>query len=568
MLTQLRIRNVAIIESVTLPLGAGLNVLSGETGAGKSIIIGALGLLIGERASSDDVRTGAEKASVEGEFDVAGVPEVARLLDAHGIDAEDGVVVLKREVAAAGRARAWINGSPVSAAILAEVGRLLVNVHGQHDARALLDEPSQRAMLDQFADAAADATRVAAEHASLEEARRAVRDRTKRRDDATTRADYLRHVAEEVEGAGLKDGEDGQLADEATRLSHAEELRALAGEISSALDDGDEGITRRLGQLQRALTGLQKIDGSTERLQPLFDAAYYAIEELAREVSQYGESLEHDPARLADVERRREVIYRLLKKHGGTVAAVMQAGRAARAELDALDSATHDLAALEAAVSRGEAALAAAAKSLSAKRRKAAAALSSAVGERLPALGMPGGRFTVRLTARSEVGAAGAEEVEYRVSLNVGHDERALARVASGGELARVMLAIKTILAGIDRVPTLIFDEVDAGIGGAVGLMVADAMQRVGERHQVFAITHLAQIASRADHHVVVRKAAKGGVTSADIAVLEGSARVDELARMLDGDPASEVSRAHARELLGAGSAPRRARKAASTTER
>lgn len=568
MLTQLRIRNVAIIESVTLPLGAGLNVLSGETGAGKSIIIGALGLLIGERASSDDVRTGADKASVEGEFDAAGTPEVVRVLDAHGIDAEDGVVVLKREVAAAGRARAWINGSPVSAAILAEVGRLLVNVHGQHDARALLDEPSQRAMLDQFADAVADAAKVATAYADLEKARSAVRDRTRRRDEASKRADYLRHVADEVEAARLKDGEDAQLADEATRLSHAEELRGLAGEITTALDEGDEGITRRLGHLQRALSGLHKIDGSTERLQPLFDAAYYAVEELARAVSQYGETLEHDPARLADVERRREVIYRLLKKHGGTVAGVMQAGRDARAELDALDSAKHDLAALDAAVSRGEAALGAAAKSLSAKRKKAAAALSSAVGERLPELGMPGGHFTVRLTARDVVGSTGAEDVEYRVSLNVGHDERALARVASGGELARVMLALKTILAGIDQVPTLIFDEVDAGIGGAVGLMVADAMKRVGERHQVFAITHLAQIASRADHHVVVRKAAKGGVTSADIAVLEGSARVDELARMLDGDPASEVSRAHARELLGAGSAPRRARKAASTSER
>jgi DNA repair protein RecN (Recombination protein N) len=555
-LTQLRIRNVAIIESVTLPLHRGLNVLSGETGAGKSIIIGALGLLIGERASSDDVRTGAEKATVEGEFDVGDSPDVARVLDAHGLDADGGVVVLKREVAATGRTRAWINGSSVNASVLAEIGRLLVNVHGQRDAHALLDDDSQRTVLDAFAEAGTEASAVAAAHAALEEARAAVAALIRRRDDAAKRADYLRHVADEVESARLREGEEASLNEEATRLTHAEELQALTAEIGQVLDDGEESVARRLGHLQRQLTALQRIDPGTARLQPLFDAAFYAVEELAREIASYADSVEHDPARLAEVEQRRDVIYRLLKKYGGTIAAVIETGRAARAELAALDTAAHDLAALEAAVRERTAELGAAARALTGKREKAAVRLADAVAKHLPELGMPDGRFAVRLTPLEAIGPTGAEAIEYRVSLNVGHDDRPLARVASGGELARVMLALKTILAGIDKVPTLIFDEVDAGIGGAVALMVADSMRRVGERHQVFAVTHLAQIASRAEHHVVVQKGAKGGITSADIEVVTGEDRITELARMLGGDSDSEVGRAHARELLaGAGSA-------------
>jgi DNA repair protein RecN (Recombination protein N) len=550
MLTQLRIKNVAIIESVTLPLQPGLNVLSGETGAGKSIVIGALGLLIGERASAEDVRTGADKATVEGEFHVKNTPDVAGALDEHGIEAEDDVVVLKREISAAGRTRAWINGTPVTAGVLANVGRLLVTVHGQHDAHALLDEPSQREMLDRFAGALDDARRVAEAFAQLTAARAALAQRIARRDESAKRADYLRHVAEEIAAAKLKEGEEAALASEAARLTHAEELKSLAGEMIDALDDADGGAIHRIGGLQKQLGALQRIDASTERLQTLYDAAFYALEEFSRELSAYEESVEHDPARLAQVEQRRDLIYRLLKKHGGTIESVIRAGSEAASELDGLDSAGHDVASLTAAVKSTETALHACAAALSKRRKDGAAKLATAVEARLPELGMAGGRFAIALRKLPEIASSGAEEVEYRVALNVGHDDRPLAKVASGGELARVMLALKTILAGLDHVPTLIFDEVDAGIGGAVGLMVGDAMRRVAERHQVFAITHLPQIASRAQHHVVVSKAAKGGITSADIEVLSGDERVRELARMLGGDAKSEVSRAHARELL------------------
>ena len=551
MLTELRIRNLAIIDAVTLPLAPGFNVLSGETGAGKSIIVGALGLLIGERASSDLVRTGAEKAVVEGTFDVADRRDLLEALDQRGIEC-DGTLVLKREVpaAAGGRARAWVNGAPVTASLLAEVGRALVNVHGQHEAQALLEPEAQLRILDAFGEATVEREAVALAHARLAEAQDAIRHLQSRRDEAAKRADWLAHVAQEIGAAQLKEGEDERLDEEARRLTHAEELEGLVREVTEALEGGDEAAVARLGHLQKPLAALQRIDPSTVRLQELYDAAYYALEELAREAQAYADGIERDPARLDEVERRRDLLFRLAKKYGGSIAGAIETGRAAKAELELLDTAGLDLRGLETRVAEAEAAFGAAAARLTAKRRKAATALAKAVEARLPDLGMPDGRFLVELPGRSTPSALGAEDAEFRVALNVGHEARPLARVASGGELARVMLALKTILARLDGVPTLIFDEVDAGIGGRTGLLVGDAMREVAGHHQVFAITHLPQIAARAHHHIVVQKAAKGGVTTSDVRVVEGEPRVDEIARMLGGDAESATSREHARELL------------------
>lgn len=558
MLTELRIRNLAIIDAVTLPLAPGFNVLSGETGAGKSIIVGALGLLIGERASGDLVRTGADKATVEGIFDIAGHAALVAMLDARGIElVDDGTLVLKREVvsAAGGRTRAWVNGSPVTAGVLAEIGRALVNVHGQHEAQALLEPEAQRHILDAFGEATREVQAVASAHAEVVQARAAIASLAARRDDATKRADWLQHVAREIGDAALKEGEEERLEEEARRLTHGEELQALIGEVTGALD-GDAALGA-IGHLQKPLAALQRIDPATARLQELYDAAWYALEELAREAQAYADGIELDPARLDEVERRRDLIFRLTKKYGGSMASVLVAGREARAELDLLDTAGLDLRSLDDRVRSAEQALASSAAKLTAKRRNAAAELTKSVESRLPDLGMPDGRFLVALTARGEALATGAEDVEFRVALNVGHDARPLARVASGGELARVMLALKTILARLDGVPTLIFDEVDAGIGGRTGLMVGDAMRDVAAHHQVFAITHLPQIAARAHHHIVVRKGAKGGVTTSDVALVQAGERVDEIARMLGGDAESATSREHARELIAAASRPR-----------
>ncbi|MDQ3949320.1 MAG: DNA repair protein RecN [Gemmatimonadota bacterium] len=551
MLTELRIKNFAIIESLSLPLARGFNVLSGETGAGKSIIVGALGLLLGERASADLIRTGADKATVEGVFDITERPEVAELLDQRGIDADELLVVLKREVAAAGRARAWINGTPVSAGLLAEIGRHLVNLHGQHEAQTLLDADSQRAILDAFGGAAALAEEVADAHGALGAVRREIADLERRRAEAERRADYLRHVAKEIDEARISDlDEDARLEEEARRLEHAEELRSIAGGIVGALDGDDGAILHLLGGVERQLAALQRIDPTLQRLQELYDTSFYNLEALARELDDYARVVELDPERLEEVRRRRDLLFRITRKYGPTLADVIEAGRRARSELDLVDSAGIDLRQLQARATEARARLEALAIQLTARRTEAAARLGAAVDENLPALGMPDGRFTVRLVRIPEITAAGSEAVEFCVALNVGHESRLLARVASGGELSRVTLALKTILARLDRVPTLVFDEVDAGISGRVGLQVGETLRRVAAYHQVFAITHLPQIAARAHHHIVVSKGARGGVTAADVTVVAGDDRVAEVARMLGGDPESDTSRAHARELL------------------
>ena len=551
MLSELRIKNFAIIEALTLPLSAGLNVLSGETGAGKSIIVGALGLLLGERANADVIRTGADRATVEGVFDAEDRPEVLAQLDARGIETDDGQVVLKREVASTGRARAWINGTTVTATVLAEIGRLLVNLHGQHESQTLLDTEAQRRILDAFGGATELSARVRSAYDDVTSIRQEIAGLTARRADAERRADYLRHVANEIETAKLEPGEDTRLEDESHRLTHAEELRTLAQSVASALDGGADvpAVRDQLAAVHRALAGLQRIDPSLSRLQELYDTAYYALDELARQCDDYASAVDLDPERLAEVQQRRDALFRLVKKYGPTLDAVIETGRQSRRELDLVDSAAFDIRQLERREAEARVHLDAAAAALTAARANAADRLARAVDEVLPDLGLPDGHLAVALDRRDTPGPAGAEDVEFRVTLNTGHDPRPLARVASGGELSRVMLALTTILARLDRVPTLVFDEVDAGIGGRVGSQVGATLRRVAAHHQVFAISHLPPIAARAHHHIVVSKGARGGVTTADVRVLDGEDRVLEVARML-GDPDREVARAHARELL------------------
>lgn len=550
MLSELRVRNFAIIESLTLPLAPGFNVLTGETGAGKSIIVGALGLLLGDRASADVIRTGADRASVEGVFDIDAGSAVGALLDERGIEVEDGRVVLRREIAAAGRTRAWINGSTVTTGVLAEIGRSLVDLHGQHEAQSLLDPESQRRILDAFGGAGELVTRVAGAFDALRVLREEVAALIARRAEAERQADYLRHVTREIEAVAPTVGEDATLDAEVRRLAHAEELRSLAAEAVAAIDGDGDAALERLGTAHRALAALQRIDPGLARLQELYDAAYYALEELNRELVAYGRAIEIDPVRLAQVERRHDQLLGLARKYGGTIEAVLETARRARTALDLVDTAAIDLASLERREAAAREALAEAARHLTGTRERTAGELAGSVDAMLPSVGIPDGRFAVVLARRAEPAATGAEDVEFRVALNAGHAERPLARVASGGELSRVMLCLTAILAAVDRVPTLVFDEVDAGIGGRMGLQVGDVLRRVAAHHQVFVITHLAQIATRAHHHILVRKGAAGGVTTADIQVLDGAARVPEIARMLGGDPDRPVSREHARELL------------------
>jgi DNA repair protein RecN (Recombination protein N) len=552
MLSEIRIRNFAIIESVTLQLQPGFNVLSGETGAGKSIIVGALGFLLGERGSADLVRTGADKAAVEGVFDVSSIGDVAGWADERGVDVEEGVLILKRELSSAGRGRAWVNGTPVTAATLSEIGRMLVSLHGQHEAQTLIDSPSQRRILDSFAGAEQTAERVADAWRSLTDVRGEMADLARRRQDAAEREDYLRHVAAEIESAALTPGEDERVEEEARVLEHAGELRELAAGLYAVLSSEDVGILLRLDAARRALAAISRIDPSATELVEQFDRGSEALEELARSTESYAERVELDPERLARVRERRETIFRLSKKYGPAIEDVLETGRRARAELDLLDASGFDARLLEERERALVEQLTSFAVRLTKLRRSGAAKLTKSVDALLPELGLPEGRFSVALERLSETGAYGDEEVTFHVALNPGHPARPLARVASGGELSRLMLALETILARKGSVPTLVFDEVDAGIGGAVGLQVGAMLRRVAGHHQVFAISHLPQLAARAHNHIVVQKGARAGVTTADVAVVSGGQRVEEIARMLGGDPDSRVGREHAEELLRA----------------
>jgi DNA repair protein RecN (Recombination protein N) len=550
MLTELRVRDLATIADVTLHLGPGLNVLTGETGAGKSMLVDALALLLGERADSGSVRPGAAKIIIEGAFEglEAGT---RRAIEGLGLDADDGRVVVRREVSVEGRSRAWVNGSPTTAAVLSQLGALLVDLHGQHETQSLLRADAQRDILDAFAHAEPERLAVAEAHAAVAALRGEETSLAARRDEVRRRADYLRHVVREIDQARLRPGEQEALQLEARRLSQAGTLAEQAQRIVDAIEAGEGNALGALGTADRALTGLEKADPEAAAWREMLDAAYPNLSELARQASAYADAVEENPGRLAEVEQRRDLIFKLTGKYGATVEAVLGTRNESAAELDLLDTADVDLRAIAARRAAAEAALAAAAATLSSKRGEAAERLARGVNRLLPSLGLPGGTFSVSLTPLDAPVAHGQENVAFDVRLNVGLEAKPLARVASGGELSRLMLALKVVLAKHDAIATLVFDEVDQGIGGEIGAQVGGALAEVAERHQVLVITHLPQIAARADQHLVVSKEARGGIATSDAQVIHGEDRVSEVARML-GDAEGTAARRHAQEMLKA----------------
>jgi DNA repair protein RecN (Recombination protein N) len=548
MLTELRVRDLATIADVTLSPGPGLNVLTGETGAGKSMLVDALALLLGERAASGSVRPGASKTIVEGVFD--GVDRATRQrIESLGLDVEEGRVIVRREVSAEGRSRAWVNGSPTTAAVLAQLGALLVDLHGQHETQSLLHAEAQRDILDAFAHAEGERDAVAEAHRILATLRTEESALAARRDEVRRRADYLRHVVGEIDGAKLKPGEDEALQLEARRLSQAGALAELAQRIADALEGDSGNALGALAVADRALGSLEKVDPDTAAWREMLDGAYANLSELSRLASAYAGEVQEDPERLAEVEARRDLLFRLGQKYGPGLGAVLAVREQSGVELDLLDTADVDLRALAARRAAAGAALGAAAEALSARRRDAADRLARGVNRLLPRLGLPGGKLSVHLVPLEEPGARGRESVQLHVQLNVGLEAKPLARVASGGELSRLMLALKVVLARHDAIATLVFDEVDQGIGGEVGAQVGDALAEVAARHQVLVITHLPQIAARADHHLVVSKEARAGIATSDVQAIHGEDRVGELARML-GDAEGAAARRHAMELL------------------
>lgn len=553
MLRELRIKNFAVIETVTVPFARGLNVLTGETGAGKSILVDAILLVCGARAQVDVIRTDADAATVEAVFDVEGLGQVATVLDEAGLAAEGGELVVRRELARSGRHRAFVNDSPVTVGLLDRLGDVLVEVHGQHEHQRLLEPARQLDLLDRFA----GAETVRAEVADLFARYRGAREELERlrgaERDRAQREDLLRFQLSELDTADIRPGEEEELRAEHRRLQHAERLTKGLAEAAALLVEDPDAASARIGRAARLLRELGRLDPAFARPAELLDGASAQVEEALLAVRALGRSVDAEPGRLEAIDDRLDALTRLKRKYGDTETAMVAYRQQAAQELERLERHEQILAVGERQWAELRTALLARAGELSERRVVAAARLGGLVQREIRALGMERARFEVALERDSEedVSARGLDRAESRFSANPGEEIRPLSRIASGGELSRTMLAIQAVLAAADRIPTMVFDEVDAGIGGRVASVVADKLATVGAGRQVLCVTHLPPIAARAQHHLQVTKTSRAGRTRATVSVLAGGERIEEIARMLGGEAPTETARRHARELLG-----------------
>ncbi|MDE0081898.1 MAG: DNA repair protein RecN [Gammaproteobacteria bacterium] len=550
MLIELRIRNFAVIEDLSLNLGPGLNVLTGETGAGKSIIVGALSLLLGERASSDVVRLGEARALLEAVFDLGARPGLLEEMGELGIPTEDGLVMLRREVQAEGRNRAWINGSPAMVRTLAGLGRGFVDLHGQHEHQTLLQAREQREILDAFSGAASEAGAVAEKAAECARLRRELERLRTRESELRGRADFLRYQLREIEAARLQAGEDDRIENELRRLEHAEELARDAARVHAILYGGDGAVSEALAIARDLLERIARVDPDACAMQEEIGELYHAAVDLGERARSYVAGVEISPARAEELRQRSDLLFRLKRKYGPGLSDVLETHGRIAGEVAELENAGVETSRIESRIGKAEDELRALAAELTRRRTEGARQLERSVQSVLGDVGLPAARFRARIEPLEAPGQAGAERIRFFASLNPGFGLQPLAQVASGGELSRIMLALKSILAREDRVPTLVFDEIDAGIGGRIAREVGQKLSEVAAHHQVFVVTHLPQLAARGERHLLVRKKGAGGTTCATVEPLEGQSRIREIARMLGGDPESERSRAHARELL------------------
>jgi len=555
MLTTLRIKNLALVSDLTLELQPGYNVVTGETGAGKSIILGALNLVLGERADRSLIRSGEESCSVEAVFDARKLrAPLKSFLEENGLEpCEENQLVLKRTFTSTGTNRQFINGSPTTLATLGSIGEWLVDMHGPHDHQSLLHAAKQLAILDAFG--------------GLEKEREAfaqlVRRRTALEDEKAAlvvdertyaqQLDLLRFQVQEITAARLQPGEDEAVEQEFQRSSNAAKLLQLSQAALEVLSESDNSLLTQSGAVGRLLAELQRVDAGASALVDLHAQATETLRELQSAVSHYADKVDVDPARLSELEERLNLLHTLKRKYGGTLADVVAFGDDAKQKLQALDGRDAELARINAALDKVDAELLANGKKLSAARKKIIPLLSKAVSRQLEDLGFKQSRFDVALTSQTEiadgtVSLSGLDEIEFQFAPNPGEPAKPLRAIASSGEMARVMLALKTVLAAEDEIPVLVFDEVDANVGGEIANAVGEKMKQIAAKRQVFCITHLPQVAAAADAHYVVAKQVKNGRTISEISLLDKKSRVTELARMLGGQ--SDAARKHAEAML------------------
>jgi DNA repair protein RecN (Recombination protein N) len=549
MLSLLRVSGFALIDEVELPLGPGLTVITGETGAGKSILVEALGLLRGGRGSTDLIRTGREDAQVEAVLELPADWDIRRRLDADGREVGEGLVV-RRVIARSGRGRIHLGGSLATAADLAGSVGKLVDITSQHDQQSLMDPDSQLAILDAFA----------ANGPVLEESRQAwqtlsaaTAELTAFDADARSRAereDLLRFQLTELEEAALRPGEDDLLRTERERVKGAEKFLAACTRGEASLYSAEDAAVGRIVAVARELAPLAQLDPALAPLVDRLREAQAVIEDVAGDLGRYAGGIRFEPERLSEIEERLFLIGRLVRKHGGTVATAIERRDEIAQQLGALGSFEEGLEARRGAVAAARNRMSAVGEALSERRRKAARTLGRRIDETLHELGLPAARVSIELERRDEPGPKGHDRVRFLFAPNPGEEPRPLQRIASGGELSRVMLAVKQAFAKADQALTYVFDEVDTGVGGGTAEVIGRKLKAIAADRQVLAVTHLPQIAAFADQHVKVVKEATKTRTTIRIEVLDATARTAEIARMLAGDRPSRQATAHADEML------------------
>jgi DNA repair protein RecN (Recombination protein N) len=559
MLKLLRINNIALVPALEVEFGPGLTLLTGETGAGKSILIDALGLLLGNRASSELIRGGEDRAVVEGVVDGR---ELDAFLSERGLPVEDGEAILRREIQAEGKGRATINGALVPVSVLRDLSPRIARIHGQHEPQGLLDPETHMDLLDRHAGLVGDAERVASLYRALREVEAALEALRRGRQEGERRREMLEYQAAEIEKAHLSAGEEDALRQEKVIQANADRLASLTSQAYALLYEDEEAVAARLGQAYRKLEELAGIDPRFTAYLQSRSAIVAQIEDLALALRDYGQSIEVSPGRLDEIETRLALIDRLKRKYGETVEEVLAFGQRCRAELQDLSSPAERQAGLEAKRSAAASEYFAAALELTTHRRAAAKDLEKKVAAALRELAMEKTRIKFRFdpdippVTPDDTSAwtdRGIEACEILLSPNAGEELKPLARIASGGELSRILLALNSVASLDDAGKTLVFDEVDAGIGGGVAEVLGRKLKAIAGRHQVLCVTHLPQVASFADRHYAVRKRVERGRTVTEVKALGADERIEEVARMLGGETITETARRHAREMVKQG---------------
>lgn len=547
MLRALTVRNFAIISELELKPGAGLNVFTGETGAGKSILIEALGFLLGARAASSWLRHGSQRMSVEGVFDAEDLPAALR----GGPRSRGGAVTFRRELDAAGKTRASVDGQPVASAALARIGEGLVDFHGQHEHQTLLKNAVQLDCLDAYAGLGKQREQLAGLYGDWAEAAAGLESARMSDAERRQRIEFDRFQLQEIDAAKLRPGEEEELEAGLPLMKNADRIRNLSDSAYGLLYAAEDAALTNLQKAQRVMDDLSRYDDSLRAGRDNLESARLAVEDVARELHALRDRVDADPARLDSMIKRQDEIARLKKKYGATVEEVLARREHLAGELDRLENSQKRIEDLEAALAEARRKLHAACAKIHKARAAAAGKLEIALLKELKVLGMPQAGFNVSVELEEErCTAAGADTVEFLLAPNPGEPLKPLRTVASGGELSRVMLALKTVFAGADAVPVLVFDEIDAGVGGAVARCVGERLAALGRRHQILCVTHLAQVACFAPAHFHVAKETADGRTSVRVERLDGGRRLETVARMLGGRAPTEASRTHARELL------------------